>query len=64
MRTQMMAMPKFVTPPPPNIQAKQPKRFTTSVALLTVRTQQQQQKSNIDAKEKALKNTCLIHKHA
>lgn len=31
----MMDMPKFVTPPPANIQAIQPIKFTTSVALYT-----------------------------
>ncbi|TNN41295.1 hypothetical protein EYF80_048525 [Liparis tanakae] len=35
MMSQMMDSPKLVTPPPPNIQAKQPRRFTARVALLT-----------------------------
>lgn len=35
MMSQMIASPKLVTPPPPNIQAKQPMRFTARVALFT-----------------------------
>lgn len=31
----MIDMPKFVTPPPPNIHAIQPTKFTTRVALYT-----------------------------
>lgn len=37
MMSQIIASPKLVTPPPPNIQAKQPIRFTASVALFTER---------------------------
>lgn len=37
MRSQMIARPKLVTPPPPNIQTKQAMRFTASVAVWTVR---------------------------
>lgn len=36
----MIAKPKLVTPPPPNIQAKQAMRFTASVALFTVEAEQ------------------------
>lgn len=36
MRSQIIASPKLVTPPPPNIHAKQPMRFTTRVAIFTV----------------------------
>lgn len=35
MMSQMIASPKLVTPPPPNIHAKQPMRFTARVALFT-----------------------------
>lgn len=48
-----MASPKLVTPPPPNIQAKQPMRFTASVALFTATAAQR----NVSERQKTSKQT-------
>lgn len=59
MRSQIIAKPKLVTPPPPNIQAKQAMRFTTSVALFTVEPQENNFRYII------IENTPgLVHTHA
>lgn len=51
-----MASPKLVTPPPPNIQAKQPMRFTASVALFTATAAQR----NVSERQKTSKQTKRI----
>lgn len=60
MRSQMIASPKLVTPPPPNIHTKQPMRFTARVALFTVGPKQTHCILGINVKKYLLG---ILHRH-